>query len=423
MIINEPNNTVNTTIRKYNRLKIYQVDAIDGQLKKFTPKTANEQGCLKIYLNEKLNQIYFTIYAVNDPVKNKQIYDHMSLNEIDLDLVEAAVTRSSRKVIRFGGERDANKNGTGDVEDRKRVEFRKRDRKTVNNDTLVYHAVEFNSSEALDDLANTLSYLAEAYLVKEAESDDRSEAAADSPVVEAKDSKGSIDDNDANLDESAEIVERKKDANEMIKDLQESIRRGDVKFAMYWARMLARISAKIEISLENEGNNEVTDERDPAKKDADVDRNNNKNNETKRKVNVTWKKSYDDENDQDHIHIELELDVATTKVGELKLIVEDRLGLTVQKQLMIINDCSTASDQDLVNLYEPFSKRKIKEKRSEDGRASASVAAQVSDDSEPYEVFVIIKDDETDETGNNSPQSNKKPVRKKTFSLKIFRYI
>lgn len=409
MIINEPNNTVKTTIRKYNRLKIYQVDAIDGQLKKFTPKTANEQGCLKIYLNEKLNQIYFTIYAVNDPVKNKQIYDHMSLNEIDLDLVEAAVTQSSRKVIRFGGERDANKNVTGDVEDRKRVEFRKRDSKTV-NDTLVYHAVEFNSNEALDDLANTLSYLAEAYLVKEAEADDRSEA-ADSPVAKAKDSKGSIDDNHANLDDSIEIIERKKDANKMIKDLQESIRRGDVKFAEYWARMLARISAKIEISLENEGNNEVmelTNEKDPTKKDVDVDRNNN-NNETKRKVNVTWKKSYDDENDQDHVHIELELDVATTKVGELKLIVEDRLGLTAQKQLMIINDCSTASDQDLVNVYEPFSKRKIKEKRSEDGRASASVA-QVSDDSEPYEVFVIIKDDETDEADNNSPQSNKKPV-------------
>ena len=37
-----------TIIKKYDRLKVFEVDSNDSHMKKFTPKTTSRQGCLKV---------------------------------------------------------------------------------------------------------------------------------------------------------------------------------------------------------------------------------------------------------------------------------------------------------------------------------------------------------------------------------------
>lgn len=141
---------VNTTIRKYEQLRVYQVEA-DGLLKKYAPTTASGQGRLKVYLNEKLNQVYFMIYSsIEQPIKTRQVYDCLSLSELDVELVQ---TSMQTVAIQFGSNADE------DVEPRRRIEFRRLQDKFKT----VYHAVEFSTNEAVNDLTHLLAYLLEAY--------------------------------------------------------------------------------------------------------------------------------------------------------------------------------------------------------------------------------------------------------------------
>lgn len=452
-----------TTIRKYEQLKIYQVNAIDGQLKKFTPKTTSHQGRLKIYLNESVNQIYFMIYAVNDMVNNKQIYDDLCLNEIDLDLFEDAVAnQKSSSVIRLGATAGQNVDGD-DVEERKRVEFRKRRRRRGTDDDLVYHAVEFNTSEAFNDLANTLNYLAEAYSLKTSEDDHQDnlktttttvKTVAKSPVRDVKDANvRASEKNDTNRydDDIVEIIEEKECVNEMIYELEASIRRGDGLNAALWARRLAAISARIDIKLNVDEKNDRAEIKDDgqavvavaeddkasvtdnpvASETGDVEnpmsvqeaveatpttsttavKTTTTTTATNRKVRVIWKTNLaiDDDDDRDQVRIELEIDVSATRVGELKASIDERLGLPANKQMMIVNDCSTASDDDFLAAYETLSVKRKSRERPEDNNRAGFASASVAND-EPFQVYVINKDNMENGESENNWRLNKKSV-------------
>lgn len=128
-----------------------------------------------------------------------------------------------------------------------------------------------------------------------------------------------------------------------------------------------------------------------------------------REIKVTWHNNFDDATG--HVHIDLEpLDLSTTKVSQLKEIVNDRLGLPIHNQIIIINDHSTTSDDDFLLMYEGFGKRKTREKRSavNDGFASANDIMN-EDENKPLEVFVINKEEENYEK-KNAFHLNKKQV-------------
>jgi hypothetical protein len=141
-------NVTKTTIKKYEKLKVYEVDARDNHMKKYTSKTTHRQGRLKIYLNEQLNEIFFVIYAVNS--FDKLVFDHLSLNEIDCELVKVNLSLMGGGGGGEGGARQK----------KKRIEFKK---KKLDPEKRFYHAVEFSNEEGLDDLSKTFEYLNEAY--------------------------------------------------------------------------------------------------------------------------------------------------------------------------------------------------------------------------------------------------------------------
>ena len=95
------------------------------------------------------NQIYFVIYSYDDNCFGKFIYDHISLNDIDSDLVRVNLnsSKATTKTRRV----------------RRRVEFRKVRR--AHSVDKFYYAVEFNDDDAdcFDDLTRTFDSLNEIY--------------------------------------------------------------------------------------------------------------------------------------------------------------------------------------------------------------------------------------------------------------------
>lgn len=137
-----------STIRKYERLKFYRVESIDGQIIKYTPVgLGSENDRLKIYLNERVDRVYFLIYSVDVKTKNREIHDELCLDEIDIN----AIMGEFREVL---AKLDKATNEDGEI--RKRIEFKRKGGKK-------FYAVEFQTSEGFKDLANTITYLIEAY--------------------------------------------------------------------------------------------------------------------------------------------------------------------------------------------------------------------------------------------------------------------
>lgn len=143
------------TIKKYENLKVYQVDATDAYLKKFISKTESGQGRLKIYLDESKNLVYLKIYSVDEDIIGcNETYDNLRLDEIDMDLIKAQFS-SRLPVVDFSS-------GPNGVR-KKKVEFKKKKPAICR----CYYAVEFSTDEGYNDLTDTFSYLLEVYAVNE----------------------------------------------------------------------------------------------------------------------------------------------------------------------------------------------------------------------------------------------------------------
>lgn len=232
--------TTTTTICTYEHLKIYQVDLIDGQLKKFTlvKKDGDENnnvgvgGCLTIYLDERHNQVYIVINS------DKHVYDQLRLNEIDLDLVKSGINSHPGSIVRFG----RGGGGDGDTESSGvKVEFRKRTRDKKN--IIIYYAVEFSSRKILDDLSKTFDHLIEAYSINTTKLNIQ-------PRVDQVAVRLNFDG-----DDDIEIIEEKESVEELARNLTACIRNGDAENAVRWARRLANVKAHVEINIRNDMDN------------------------------------------------------------------------------------------------------------------------------------------------------------------------
>lgn len=151
-----------TTIRKYERLKLYQVDGSidDGELKS---KAVPNEGRLKIYINDSFDRVYFMIYTFDENSKERQLYDELSLNEINIDIIETACRVELKKTPIENN----------DTKFSKRIVFKRREDSQANTVVnRVFYQVEFRTIEAIEDLENMMSYLKEAFpIIKSSKTD------------------------------------------------------------------------------------------------------------------------------------------------------------------------------------------------------------------------------------------------------------
>lgn len=142
-----------TTIRKYERLKLYQVDGSieNGELKS---KVVPNEGRLKIYINDSFDRVYFMIYTFDENSKERQLYDELSLNEINIDIIETACRVELKKTAIENNDKEFSK----------RIVFKRREDSQTNTVVnRVFYQVEFRTIEAIEDLENMMIYLKEAF--------------------------------------------------------------------------------------------------------------------------------------------------------------------------------------------------------------------------------------------------------------------
>lgn len=105
---------------------------------------------------------------------------------------------------------------------------------------------------------------------------------------------------------------------------------------------------------------------------------------------IKLRKNYDDDMSNEDKNgpnqVEVKLKASETKINELKARIKDLFDLAVDKQYLIINDCAVNSDDDLLDAYGSFARR-----RHQNG--GALMASANYDDDRSYEVFVFPTDE------------------------------
>lgn len=165
--------------------------------------------------------------------------------------------------------------------------------------------------------------------------------------------------------------------------------------AANWSRRLAKLKVSLEISLlstevssdQKHGSDAIENEKSTSESESKK-----LGNIQKEKVKIVLKKTYE-QDDQTSDRFVLDLDVTRTKVGQLKAIIEERVAsFPSEKQLLIINDCATASDNEFLSAYKIIgSKRKSGLDQLENGFASACCSSRDQEEFS-YEVCVLDKD-------------------------------
>lgn len=182
----------------------------------------------------------------------------------------------------------------------------------------------------------------------------------------------------------------------IISELESSIQNGDAQKAAECAQDLAKLGINLKICIKDDKVNDSS----PSTKFSE-----SRVSESGKRIKVVFKKSFDSDTD---VSIDLELDVSTVKVGHLKEIVEEKFNLPARNQLIVINDCTTQNDDDILSTYGGLLKRK---------KPNQGATSHIDDDN-VFSVFVFENDClslniEQDE------QKRKKKVKKLYFFSKL----
>lgn len=202
-----------------------------------------------------------------------------------------------------------------------------------------------------------------------------------------------------------DVEDKNQEVKKFINELKLSIQNGDVEMAAQWSKRLARLKIGLHISMQN---TQTTNETSPDEnKESVVDAKEVQSHEDSKKklVRVVLRKSFDDM-DHESDHFEINLDVASTNIGQLKTIIQEKTKFSIDKQLIIVNDCASVNDNELLSIYkEPSLKRKKGTNQHANGFASAN--AQKYDDY-LYEIVVIDKDSTSNTNDDEIDDKNRK---------------
>lgn len=215
-----------------------------------------------------------------------------------------------------------------------------------------------------------------------------------------------------------DVEDKNQEVKNFINQLKLSIQNGDVEMAAQWSKRLARLKIGLDISLLNK--QQTTNEASPDENKESVvgSKQVQSHEDSKEKlVRVVLRKSFDDM-DRESDFFEMNLYVASTNIGQLKAIIQEKTKFPIDKQLIIVNDCAVGNDNELLSIYKELSfKRKKGINQHLNGFASAN--AQENDD---YLYEIVVLDKDSTSNTNNDEIDDKNRKRQVSFFIHLFKF-